>query len=206
MAKKEPSKKYLAAKEKLMAKGIRTHNDFLKLVKNQCAVDEDPAVAKILNIIQENVTDKYSLRRLIDLVRDREEFYKNLIKLQRGKIEAHSISADRAKDEVKAERAEKGVILGAMDAIRRELLKKDEIIAKLNEYSRTDIVDIPDEIDRSELLDFEEGAPEIVQDLGGDDDLPPLDALDDSSYYDDDYFDDDDDDAIADDSGLDLDW
>lgn len=168
MAKKEPSKKYIAAREKLM-KGVRTQEDFLDLIKNKCRADEEPEVAQILDIVEEHVEDKYLKRRLIDLVRGREDYYKGLIKKQRMVIKTRCIEIAQLMQDVAAERSEKGVLVGTIEVLQNEILKKNETIARLNEYNRNDIIDIEDEVNRAELLDFEEGAP-IVQDLVDPDD------------------------------------
>lgn len=147
---KEPSKKYIAAKQ-LVMNGIRTKKDLAHLVKNKFKVEEDPEVAAILDLVQNNIESKYIRNQIIELIRARERHYKGLIKLQRGKISATEYEVAKVKKGIKKEDEEKSTLIASLDTLNKVVEQKDKRIDDLNKFSRSDILDMEGEDKNEEL-------------------------------------------------------
>lgn len=147
---KEPSKKYIAAKQ-LVMNGIRTKKDLAHLVKNKFKVEEDPEVAAILDLVQNNIESKYIRNQIIELIRARERHYKGLIKLQRGKISATEYEVAKVKKGIKKEDKEKSTLIASLDTLNKVVEQKDKRIDDLNKFSRSDILDMEGEDKNEEL-------------------------------------------------------
>lgn len=141
---KEPSEKYIAAK-KLMMDGIRTRKDLDGLVKNKFKIDEDPKVAAILDLVQNNVKSKYVRNQIITLIRDREEHYKDLIKAQRNKIAGEETKRHKIEKKVKKDKIDNSTLIASLDTMNKVVEQKDKRIEDLNKFSRPDILDIEGE-------------------------------------------------------------
>lgn len=141
---KEPSRKYIAAK-KLMMDGIRTRKDLDGLVKNKFKIDEDPEVAAILDLVQNNVKSKYVRNQIITLIRAREEHYKDLIKAQRNKITGEETKRYKIEKKVKKDKIDNSTLIASLDTMNKVVKQKDERIEELNKFNRSDILDIEGE-------------------------------------------------------------